>query len=127
MSKQTIEIEVPDGWRVARYGQPQCGEHYLTAQGEVLLSTLNYCGRPWMILERDPDYVESIEVRLKSGWIARNENGCSFWFPHKPEIRSGANYWSYEVVGGCNCGFFINVPVDVDLGDDWRNSLRRVK
>jgi hypothetical protein len=32
MGKQTVEIEIPDGWEFVRFGQPVAGEYIVSAQ-----------------------------------------------------------------------------------------------
>lgn len=120
MSKQTIEIEVPDGWRVVGYRAPKEGEYYLD---DLSRETPIYAGSDFasmrLIVERDPDYIEAIEVRLKPGWIAMDAKGGVYWFEQKP-LRCATIWHSPHN--------FLRVDemVSIDLGTDWTKSLRRV-
>jgi hypothetical protein len=122
VGKQTIEIDVPEGWIVVAYRAPKRGEWYLESSGEVAQAEANFSThRP--ILERDPSF-EPIEVRLKPGWLAMDSDKKKWWYENEPFMRSSSSSaWSvnggeYNVLGHC---------VDVDLGNDWRQSKRRVK
>lgn len=123
MSKQTIEIEVPDGWKVVGYRAPKEGEYYLA---EISRETPIYAGSDFasmqLIVERDPDYVDAIEVRLKPGWVAMDANRQVYWYGNKPSMQGDG--WSANGVGGISR---TTSSCDIDLGTDWTKSLRRVK
>ena len=119
MSKQTIEIEVLDGWKVVGYREPISGEYYLSeVSSSIRAASVSFTSKH-IILDRDPDYVEAIEVRLKPGWVAMDSNRGVYWFSEKPTISNSV--WVGD--GGWHLSHFC----DIDLGTDWKQSLRRVK
>jgi len=122
MGKQTIEIDVQEGWIVVEYRAPKRGEWYLASSGEIDQAEADFSThRP--ILERDPSF-EPVDVRLKPGWLAMDSDKKIWWYENEPFMRSfSSSAWSvnggeYNVLGHC---------VDVDLGNDWRQSKRKVK
>lgn len=136
MSKQAIEIEVPDGWRAVEYRAPKVGEYYLSGVSDnISTATIGFASKH-IILERDLSF-EPIEVRLKPGWIAKNPDGEVWWYEDKPVIARVPNFDGSlsDDVSWTNIGdkrpseylqFEITDAVEIDLGDDWTKSLRRV-
>lgn len=122
MGKQTIEIDVPEGWIVVAYRAPKRGEWYLASSGEVAQAEADFSThRP--ILERDPSF-EPIEVRLKPGWLVMDSDSKKWWCENEPFIRSSfSSGWSVEYGQFC----ILAECIDFDFGDDWRQSKRRVK
>lgn len=122
MGKQTIEIDVPEGWIVVEYRAPKRGELYLASSGEADQAEADF-GTHRPILQRDPSF-EPVDARLKPGWLAMDSDKKIWWYENEPFMRSfSSSAWSvnggeYNILGHC---------VDVDLGNDWRQSKRRVK
>lgn len=121
MSKQMIDIEVPEGWVAVDYRNPQIGEHYLSDGG----LTVSYChfelgaGLRYVIVELKPEYRE-YRFGLQDGWIAADSSGGAFWFSEKPWVDDGV--WRFT-----GLSVFLGSAIVFEVDGDWRDSLRRVK
>lgn len=122
MAKQTIEIEVPDGWKMVGYREPISGEYYLSeVSSSIRAASVSFTSKH-IILDRDPDYVEAIEVRLKPGWAARDGDQRIWWHEEKPVYNQAHATWESD---GEICR--IDDSTNINIGNDPASSLRRVK
>lgn len=115
MTKQMIEVDVPDGWEAVGYRAPEIGESYLLFDGSV--STVDGVFiYPVPILRRSWKW----PPWLKAGWIAMDRNGHWYAYTHEPTPLDIA--WSSA--GGAtwlSSGALAFTPPPCD---DWTKSLR---
>lgn len=61
MTKQTIQVDVPEGYRAVRYGFPTRGEYYLSCSSGfalVVVKATHDLSSLWLVLEKIPVYRE---------------------------------------------------------------------
>jgi hypothetical protein len=124
MGKQNLEIDVPEGWRIAGYRTPLEGEYYLH-DGEAVEAIVDFTDDRIVLVAdwRWPNW-------LKAGWIAMNKDGQWVAFNFRPFCGDMYERWGEvidttgELVGG--------QMLDPDMFrfdpppcDDWKQSLRQ--
>jgi len=119
MPKQTLQIDVPEGWRIARYRTPLEGEYYLH-DGEAVEAMVDFTDDRIVLVAdwRWPSW-------LKAGWIAKCELGEWKAFNECPMRSDFHNEW-FSVLDA------YGTLLDPDLFrfepppcDDWKQSLRQ--
>lgn len=120
MPKQTLELEVPEGWELTgEYRAPKPGDYFINSRGRVF----DYCSTqlttPKPIVRRVWQWPEW----LKAGWTAMDKNGI--WWAYTEKPRVSGNGWTspgigiYEVINSQLLDF---TPPPCD---GWRQSLRK--
>lgn len=124
MPKQTFEVRVPEGWRIAAYRIPLEGEHYLH-DGEAVEALADFTDDRLVLVAdwRWPSW-------LKAGWIAMDKDGEWRAFNFRPFLDHRYEQWA-EVVDG-DGELLGGTALDPDMFrfepppfDDWRTSLRQ--
>ncbi len=121
MTKQQvmIEVDVPEGWEIDRFGLPKAGEHWIDGVGKLNCAGFDYQDTACVIVRKAwqwPDWLK--------GWIAMDEDGAWFWFENEPRQMNtgwgheGGEYYRFDVV--------TNVAgIQPPPCTDWRTSKRR--
>jgi hypothetical protein len=86
MNKQTVEVEVsiPDGYDLVRYGKPEKGEYYINKHDILDMALFDHYNS-YFIVKKQWNGLDF----LNDFWIAKDYRGGSYCYMSKPEL-SGA-------------------------------------
>jgi len=117
--KQTIEIDVPEGWEIVGYRRPQHDEFYLK-DGEIVKAYLNCLTYSAIIVKRSWEWPEW----LKADWIAMDESGK--WFAYScAEPVLDDKVWARGEADVCIVLNSNMIDFNPPPCDDWKKSLRK--
>lgn len=119
MPKHTVQIDVPDGWRIAAYRSPLEGEWYLE-DGDVVQAMADFTGHRIVLCAdwRWPAW-------LKAGWVAMNEDGDWMAYNAPPWIDCDELFWTCHKDSSIMWLHPDYFRFDPPPYDDWTSSLRQ--
>lgn len=88
MPKQTIEVEVPDGWRAVGYRKPKMGERYLSSSdGEYVKATFDHTSAYAVVIEQEKKYRQptaaDINSEIEVTWNVDGDGEPMNWVKHR--------------------------------------------
>lgn len=113
--KQTIEVDVPDGWRAAGY---RCGRRGEKALSHGIVTTI-HSDTAYELLIVEPDW--HWPEWLTAPWIACDSDGVWCAFALEPSMRPDG-YWESGRKSDLNLKLFAFLPPPCT---DWRQSKRK--
>jgi hypothetical protein len=122
MAKQTLELEVPEGWELTgEYRFSRDGEHFLTSLGKVVKHRLSDA-IPRIIVRQDWQWPEW----LKAPWIAMDKSGDWFAYDGKPVLGQQSSIsWKPQIDSGCSILDPSMYTINLPACEDWTKSLRK--
>ena len=87
MVKVTIDIDVPEGYRVIGFGYPNKGDWFLCGSSEVFQATHTWTIRKVILLEKLPEPFIFPDCVAKGTWFARDKSGEAWFHDHEPYMR----------------------------------------
>lgn len=120
MPKQTIEVDLPDGYEpTGEVRPPKVGDHYLNYWREVHLSDRDFYADQYRVIVRP---VWKWPEWLKAPYIAMDSDGLWWAFAVKPMPEFGCWQANGRPYMRLKNEFTDFTPPPVD---DWRQSLRK--
>ena len=122
MTKQTLELEVPEGWELTgEYRASKSEEYFLTPRGTVVKHRF-FDEVPKIIVRQDWQWPEW----LKAPWIAMDKSGDWYAFNERPVIEQQSSIcWKPQTDSGCSTLDPSMYAINLPACEDWTKSLRQ--
>lgn len=127
MSKQTIEVEVPEGFTAVGAGLPNRGDYFVGKNGEVQMCIGDSGTVPVLIVEhinaRHIDSWQPPPFLRKGLYLAKDADGSWHFYATQPVQHEKGWTGNGSLVG--NASIFAELTgMTLPVCEDWRESLR---